>query len=120
MSYFAPLPSPSPAVIPNHELTCSSHHRYCWKAGDHFYVLGGVTQFPLGCNRATDALEQRPRRRIHKVLHRETDAGRHGGHETIWNRDVNAARNILMLLMLELLGMPRTKEFCKQLAERRR
>jgi len=71
-------------------------------------------------NRATGALEQRPRRRIHKVLHRKTGAGRHGGHETTWNRDVNAARNILMLLMLELLGMPRPMEFCKQLAERRR
>lgn len=49
---------------------------------------------------------------VHKVLHcRSSDGakGRPGGGT--WNRDANASRNMLMLLMLEVLGVERPKEF---------
>jgi len=52
------------------------------------------------------------RERIHKILHCRSSAGvakRHGGHT--WNRDVNASRNILMLMMLVVLGKERPREF---------
>jgi hypothetical protein len=71
-------------------------------------------------NRVTNELESCKRRRIHKVLHRKTGDGSASCHGGTWNRDANAARNILMLLMLEVHGMPRPMAFCKQLDERRR
>lgn len=49
---------------------------------------------------------------VHKVLHcRSSDgaAGRSGGYT--WNRDANASRNMLMLMMLAVLGVDRPKEF---------
>jgi hypothetical protein len=49
---------------------------------------------------------------VHKVLHcRSSDGvkGRHGGGT--WNRDANASRNMLMLMMLVVLGVERPKEF---------
>lgn len=49
--------------------------------------------------------------KVHKALHCRSSAGalwrRRGG---TWNRDANASRNILMLLMLEVLGAERPKE----------
>lgn len=56
-------------------------------------------------------------KKIHKVLHCKSSksvpasAGRCG---TTWNRDANAAKNILMLLMMEALGMDRPGAFCHQ------
>jgi hypothetical protein len=54
--------------------------------------------------------------KIHKVLHcrsshsAPTSSGRCGA---TWNRDVNASKNILMLMMLDILGMPRPRAFCR-------
>jgi transposase len=42
--------------------------------------------------------------RIHKVLHCKTSVIGLRRTKTTWNRDVNAAHNILMLLMTELHG----------------
>ena len=49
---------------------------------------------------------------VHKVLHclnSDGAKGRPGGGT--WNRDANASRNMLMLLMLVVLGVERPKEF---------
>jgi hypothetical protein len=49
--------------------------------------------------------------KIHKVLHCKNS---HNGTihcGTTWNRDVNASKNILMLLMLNVLGLPRPEAF---------
>ncbi len=49
---------------------------------------------------------------VHKVLHcRSSDGvkGRHGGGT--WNRDANASRNMVMLMMLVVLGVERPREF---------
>jgi hypothetical protein len=49
---------------------------------------------------------------VHKVLHCRSSVGvkgRHGGGT--WNRDANASRNMLMLMMLVVLGVERPKEF---------
>ena len=61
------------------------------------------------------------RRSVHKVLHcRSSDGakGRHGGGT--WNRDVNASRNMLMLMMLVVLGVDRPKEFMPAVTALRR
>ena len=60
--------------------------------------------------------------KIHKVLHCRNSDGRRpdGCKQTTWNRDVNAARNMLTLLLAELRGLPRPEAFrrptkaCKQ------
>jgi hypothetical protein len=49
--------------------------------------------------------------KIHKVLHCRSSEGGQGHCGTTWNRDVNAAKNILMLLMLKVLGMERPLAF---------
>jgi len=53
------------------------------------------------------------RGKIHKVLHCRTSDGRlpEGCKQTTWNRDTNAARNILNLLLHELRGLPRPEVF---------
>ena len=68
--------------------------------------------------------------KIHKVLHCRsrqndlnngtvpsngvTDAVAPKRCGTTWNRDINAAKNILMLMILEILEKPRPFEFCRQ------
>ena len=49
---------------------------------------------------------------VHKILHCRSSEGaaKHPGGCT-WNRDANASRNILMLLMLVVLGIDRPGEF---------
>ena len=63
-------------------------------------------------DRTTHQMVTRKRGSIHKVLHCRSSkdaTGVHGGGT--WNRDTNASRNILMLLMRELNGLPRPTEF---------
>ena len=63
-------------------------------------------------SRSEQKMVDRKRGAIHKVLHcrsSKSAPGREGGGT--WNRDVNAARNILMLLMLEVRGAERPAEF---------
>jgi hypothetical protein len=54
--------------------------------------------------------------RVHKVLHckRSVRDGPQDRCRATWNRDVNASKNILMLLMLEVLGMERPAAFCRE------
>ena len=54
--------------------------------------------------------------RVHKVLHCKPSEGRYASacKETTWNRDVNAARNILMLLRMEIMGYTRPAPFCRK------
>jgi hypothetical protein len=62
-------------------------------------------------DRRTGQRETGQRARVHKILHCGSsfvDLSRHGG---TWNRDANAARNILMLLKLEVRGEKRPAEF---------
>ena len=51
--------------------------------------------------------EQDKPSKVHKVLHCKNSG------KTTWNRDVNAARNILMLLMRRVNGQARPQEFCR-------
>lgn len=70
--------------------------------------------------RNKDGSRELKRSRIHKVLH-ATKCVRGPGHtKTTWNRDVNAARNILMLMMMQLHGMHRPEEFLPSRPRRRR
>jgi hypothetical protein len=59
--------------------------------------------------------------RVHKILHCRSSDGVKGcqGGGT-WNRDANASRNILMLLMLVVLGVERPKEFTPAVSAARR
>ena len=59
--------------------------------------------------------------RVHKILHCRSSVGvkGHQGGGT-WNRDANASRNILMLLMLVVLGVERPKEFTPAVSAPRR
>ena len=62
--------------------------------------------------RQAGGMVDRPRGSIHKVLHCRSSAGaprRRGGRT--WNRDVNAAKNMLMLLLLEVRGEARPAQF---------
>ena len=51
--------------------------------------------------------------KVHKVLHARNSVRGISRTETTWNRDINAARNILMLMMMALHGFARPKEFCR-------
>jgi hypothetical protein len=51
--------------------------------------------------------------KVHKVLHARNSVRGIRRTETTWNRDVNAARNILMLMMMALHGFTRPTEFCR-------
>ena len=70
--------------------------------------------------RNKDGTHELKRSRVHKVLH-ATKCVRGPGHtKTTWNRDVNAARNILMLMMMQLHGMHRPEQFLPSRTRRRR
>ena len=64
-------------------------------------------------NKRERRMDARDVTKIHKVLHCKSS---NGGHEsrcgTTWNRDANAAKNILMLTMYEVLGFERPAVFC--------
>lgn len=62
-------------------------------------------------DRKTKEWVQRGASKVHKVLHCKTSARGGSPMITTWNRDVNASRNILMLLMLEIRGLPRPAAF---------
>ena len=49
--------------------------------------------------------------KVHKVLHCKPSDVRIPGRVTTWNRDVNAAYNILTLLEFEILGLERPEPF---------
>jgi len=68
-----------------------------------------TTKFDRFSNRMIKTTE---RKSVHKVLHCRTSAGTKGcqGGGT-WNRDANASRNMLMLMMLVVLGIDRPEEF---------
>lgn len=53
--------------------------------------------------------------KVHAVLHCNPSDGKKFGFrlETTWNRDVNASRNILMLLRMEVRGFQRPAPFCR-------
>ena len=52
--------------------------------------------------------------KVHKVLHCQNNEGERPARvQTTWNRDVNASRNILMLLQLEVSGQPRPLAFSR-------
>ena len=50
-------------------------------------------------------------KKVHKVLHCKPSDVRTTGRVTTWNRDVNAAQNILMLFELEIMGLDRPEPF---------
>jgi hypothetical protein len=74
-------------------------------------VLRNMVADTTKVDRRTGARKTSERVRVHKILHCQSsavDVRRHGG---TWNRDANAARNILMLLKLEVRGEARPAEF---------
>ena len=54
---------------------------------------------------------EKPRQRVHKVLHCRNSSEPYRGLGGTWNRDVNASLNILYLLKLEVRRLPRPTEF---------
>jgi hypothetical protein len=50
-------------------------------------------------------------KKVHKVLHCKSSEGGQSHCGTTWDRDVNGAKNILMLLMLKVLKMERPCAF---------
>ena len=64
-------------------------------------------------DRRTGEMVQRRKSKIHKVLHCKTSVAGIRRTETTWNRDINAAKNILMILMTELHGFERPVPFCR-------
>lgn len=55
--------------------------------------------------------------RVHKVLHcRNSDERASARCGTTWNRDVNASKNILTLVKLEMEGLSRPPAFCRPAA----
>jgi transposase len=57
-------------------------------------------------------LVERKKSKIHKIMHCKTSVrGAQRPRITTWNRDVNASRNILMLLMREIEGLERPSQF---------
>lgn len=70
--------------------------------------------------RTRDGEREVKRARIHKVLHARNSVVGFGHTKTTWNRDANAARNILMLMMMQLHGMCRPQVFKPSRARRRR
>jgi hypothetical protein len=77
-------------------------------------VLDPATGKPTKATRAASGR----RTKIHKVLHcmksSQDGAGPLAGSPrcgATWNRDANAAKNLLMLMMLEILGIPRPAAF---------
>jgi hypothetical protein len=64
-------------------------------------------------NKSSKEMAPRAVSRIHKVLHCKTSVIGLRRSKTTWNRDANAAHNILMLLMTELHGYDRPREFCR-------
>ncbi len=72
-------------------------------------------------DRKVGAKISKPRARVHKILHCQNSKGAPWLHGGTWNRDINAARNILMLLTLEVRGAARPAEFMPaQLSTRRK
>lgn len=74
-------------------------------------VLRNMVAKTIKVDRRTGARKTSEHVRVHKILHCQSsavDVHRHGG---TWNRDANAARNILMLLKLEVRGESRPTEF---------
>lgn len=64
-------------------------------------------------------MERKNNVKVHKVLHARKGVDGVRRTETTWNRDVNAARNILMLMMMELHGFARPEAFQKSPVRRR-
>jgi hypothetical protein len=56
---------------------------------------------------------------VHKVLHCKSSKCAFGRQGATWNRDVNASRNMLTLLMLEVHGFERPMEFKPAVSARR-
>ena len=87
-------------------------------------MLDSNTWLPLTNMRAKETIRKKRsgeavtllNQRIHKVLHCKPSEGRCASacKETTWNRDVNAARNILMLLRMQILGYTRPAPFCRK------
>lgn len=72
-------------------------------------------------DRTVGAKVAKARGRVHKILHCRNSGGASWRHGGTWNRDVNASRNILMLLKLEVRGAARPAEFMPaQVSARRR
>lgn len=55
-------------------------------------------------------------KKVHKVLHCKPSDVRTPGRVTTWNRDVNAAYNILMLFEFEILGLERPEPFRRSIS----
>lgn len=55
-------------------------------------------------------------RKVHKILHCKSSANGSGTRccGATWNRDTNAAKNILMLFQTNLAGLDRPAAFCRQ------
>lgn len=60
-----------------------------------------------------DGIKTTSHGKVHSVLHCKNSDGGASCCKTTWNRDVNASKNMLMLMMLEHHGMPRPAVFCR-------
>ena len=86
--------------------------------------LDSNTWLPLVNMRAKETIRKRKdglrvtltNQKVHKVLHCQTSEGKYASscRETTWNRDVNASKNLLMLLMMQIKGYDRPEPFRRQ------
>ena len=63
-------------------------------------------------DRYSGGFVKREASKVHKILHCKSSKNSKWSLGATWNRDANAARNILMLLQLEVDGKERPIEFC--------
>jgi transposase len=103
------------AVLPVHDAATVQGFCDRFKASEKV-VCVDEAGFYVGDHSRRGYAKKGGRLRIHKVLHckRSVRDGPQDRCRATWNRDVNASKNILMLLMLEVLGMERPAAFCRE------
>jgi hypothetical protein len=82
--------------------------------------LSNMKAVSVAYDRKQGRMVEQPCQKVHKVLHCTNSKCAFGRQGATWNRDVNASRNILMLLMLAVRGFERPSEFKPSQLEGRR
>jgi hypothetical protein len=89
-----------------HEMKTSITCNHCLQKLTNKYVKNNITQ--------VDGSTKVVKYKVHKILHCKNSQNGSFHCGMTWNRDDNASRNILMLLMFEIRGWVRPAVFCTQ------